>query len=178
MYSGDDTCASTGLISDVVYHEWGHGLHANAGGIQDYAFSEGFGDILSLAMTHSSKIGIGFFVKDQKPVRNIEETKIYPRDRGESHTEGMIIGSTFWDLFVALQAKYGEEKAGEMLKNYAFKMIFTSRTYLDVYAALLVIDAKTPNLLDGSPNLCLLNGVFVKHGLAKEDASCAVIHPS
>ncbi len=172
LYSGDERCANTGLISDVVYHEWGHGLHANAGGIQDYAFSEGFGDIVSMAMTHSSQLGIGFFAQSGKPVRNLEEMKVYPRDRGEVHAEGMIIGSTFWEVFVALSAKYGEDKAAEMLKNYAFKMIFTCRTYLDVYAALLVIDAQTPNLLEETPNLCLLNPIFVRHGLAKEDARC------
>lgn len=173
LYSGDERCANTGLISDVVYHEWGHGLHANAGGIQDYALSEGFGDIMSISMTHSPKLGIGFFAKTQKPVRNLEESKVYPRDQGEVHAEGMIIGTTFWDMFVALRDKYGEAKAGEIFKNYAFKMIFTSRTYLDVYAALLVIDSNDGNLLNGTPNLCLINPIFVKHGLTTADPLCS-----
>jgi hypothetical protein len=178
LYSGDKQCANTGLISDVVYHEWGHGLHANAGGIKDRAFSEGFGDIMSLVMTHSSQLGIGFFAQTHKPVRNLEQSKIYPRDRGMPHSEGLIIGSTFWDLFGALREKYGEDKAGEILKNYAFKMIFTASTYLDVYATLLVIDDDDANPLNGTPNLCLLNPIFVKHGLAKEDSSCTVSHPT
>ena len=29
FYSGNDRCANTGLIADVIYHEWGHGLDAN-----------------------------------------------------------------------------------------------------------------------------------------------------
>ncbi len=178
LYSGDDRCANTSLISDVVYHEWGHGLHANAGGIQDHAFSEGFGDIMSISMTHSPKLGIGFFAKTQKPVRNLEDLKIYPRDQGEVHAEGMIIGTTFWDMFVALRDKYGEAKADEIFKNYAFKMIFTSRTYLDVYAALLVIDSNDGNLIHGTPNLCLINPIFVKHGLTTPDPLCADATPT
>ena len=45
FYSGNDRCANTGLIADVIYHEWGHGLDANTGGIHDGAFSEGLGTL-------------------------------------------------------------------------------------------------------------------------------------
>ena len=51
LYSGNSQCANTGLIADVIYHEWGHGLDAFTGGIDDGAFSEGFGDIVSMIMT-------------------------------------------------------------------------------------------------------------------------------
>ena len=140
FYTGNQSCANTALISDVIFHEWGHGLDANTGGIQDGAFSEGFGDIISLIMTKSPILGIGFRVADNSPVRNLEPNKVYPDDRGEVHAEGLIIGSTFWDLFKALRKKHGEQGAVDLLSKYAFKMIFTARTYLDVYQALFVID--------------------------------------
>ena len=79
FYVGDNVCGNTGLISDVVYHEWGHGLDAKTGGIQDGAFSEGFGDIMSIMMTGSPVLGIGFRL-DGSPVRHLEEDKIYPQD--------------------------------------------------------------------------------------------------
>ncbi len=174
LYSGDSQCANTGLITDVIYHEFGHGLDANTGGIEDGAFSEGFGDILAMTMTHSNLLGIGFFVDGAGPVRDLAADKIYPRDAGEVHDEGMIIGSTFWDLYVALKDRFGEETAGHMLSNYSYKMIFTARTYLDVYHALLVIDDNDANLSNGTPNLCLLNEVFSQHGLAQKDNACSL----
>lgn len=172
LYSSSSSCANTGLIADVIYHEWGHGLDAKTGGIEDGAFSEGYGDILSLVMTHSNQLGIGFRLPNYTPVRDLEPDRIYPRDRGEVHAEGLIIGSTFWDLFKALKAKYGETKAGTLIETYAFKMILTARTYLDVYNTLLVIDDNDSNPRNGTPNLCLINQAFRAHGLADENVSC------
>jgi subtilisin-like proprotein convertase family protein len=174
LYSGSESCANTGTIADVVYHEWGHGLDDNTGGIGDGAFSEGYGDILALVMTHSNLLGIGFRLPDKTPVRDLAPLKKYPDDRGEVHSEGLIIGSTFWDLFNALKAIYGEEKAGEIIANYAFKMIFTASTYLEVYQALLVIDDNDTNTANGTPNLCTLNEVFTLHGLATKDERCTL----
>ncbi len=174
LYSGDERCANTGTIADVVYHEWGHGLDDRTGGINDGAFSEGYGDIVSLVMTHSNLLGIGFRVADRSPVRDLEPDKKYPDDKGEVHAEGLIIASTFWDLFKALRESYGEEQAGEILGNYAFKMIFTANTYLEVYDALLVIDDNDGNLANGTPNMCTINQVFAQHGLASKDENCTL----
>ena len=174
LYSAGNGCANTGLIADVMYHEWGHGLHHNAEGIEDGALSEGFGDIMSVVMTHSHLLGVGFKVSDRSPVRDLSANRSYPRDAGEVHSEGMIIGTTFWELFQALKAKYGEATAGTMLANYSFKMIFTSRTYLDVYHTLLVIDSNGGDPTKLTPNQCLLNEVFNHHGLAPREAACEI----
>lgn len=172
LYTGDSRCANTGLIADVIYHEWGHGYDANTGGIQDGAFSEGIGDIMSLLMTRSSKLGIGFRLPNHEPVRDLEPNKIYPRDRGGVHAEGLIIGSTFWDLYKEMEKQHGGDKTIHILSNYVFKMIFTARTYLDVYQALIVIDDNDEDLTNGTPNLCLLNKIFAEHGLTQELNSC------
>lgn len=165
LYSGSARCANTGLISDVIYHEWGHGLDANTGGIQDSAFSEGIGDIISLLITRSHLLGIGFMVADGSPVRDLAPNKVYPRDQGEVHDEGLIIGSTFWDLYEALRKKYSDDRAIDFLSQYILKGIYTARTYLDMYDAMLVIDDDDDNLENATPNTCLMNEVFAKHGL-------------
>ena len=177
FYSGNSQCANTGLIADVVYHEWGHGLDAKTGGIVDGAYSEGYGDIMSLIMTGSNKLGIGFRLPSNEPVRDLEPDKRYPEDRGEVHAEGLIIGSTFWDLFKALKVKYDREEALNILANYSFKMIFTADRYTEVYDALLVIDDDDGNLSNGTPHKCLLNTIFAKHGLANEDLTCKLAAP-
>ena len=172
FYSGNAQCANTALIADVIYHEWGHGLDANTGGIQDGAFSEGIGDIMSLIMTQSNLLGIGFRVQDFAPVRDLEPDKVYPRDRGEVHAEGLIIGSTFWDLFKAFRDKYDATQAVDWVSRYIFNVVYTARTYLDVYDALLVIDDDDDDLRNGTPHGCLINDIFVAHGLAEEDVAC------
>ena len=172
FYSGSNKCANTGLLADVIYHEWGHGLDARTGGIKDRAFSEGFGDIIALIMTGSPQLGVGFFVESGMGVREMATPKVYPADRGEIHAEGLIIASTFWDILVALKEKYGESKANDIVSNYAFKMIYTADKYTDVYDAVLAIDDVNGNLNDGTPHLCLLNSIFKEHGLAEEDSRC------
>lgn len=171
FFSAGGRCANTALIADVIYHEWGHGLDANTGGIDDGAFSEGFGDIVSVLMTESNVLGIGFFTNGN-PVRDLEPNKIYPKDRGEVHDEGLIIGGTFWDLYKSLKVKYDAPKARDLLSRYAFKSVLTASRYTDVYKAVLVIDDNDENLANGSPNFCEINLAFAEHGLAKKDPNC------
>ncbi len=172
FYSAGADCGNTGLISDVMYHEWGHGLDANTGGIADGGYSEGFGDIMSLIMTRSAILGIGFRL-DGSPVRELETDKIYPQDAGGGvHSEGLIIGSTFWDLHQALADVYGADVANEMTAQFALKTVLTASRYTDVYDALLVVDDDNADLSDNTPNYCTVNKVFGAHGLAVIDEAC------
>lgn len=171
FYSAGGSCANTALISDVIYHEWGHGLDANTGGISDGAFSEGYGDIIAMLMAKDPVTAPGFKTNGSG-IRNLEPDKVYPRDRGEVHAEGLIIGGTFWDLYKALVAKYDEAQALDLISKYAYKMIFTARRYTDVYAALKVIDDDDGDLSNKTPNYCELNAAFTLHGLATTDAGC------
>ena len=175
FYSGNSRCANTGLISDIIYHEWGHGLDAKTGGIRDGAYSEGFGDIMSMLITKSPIVGLGFGLNG-RVVRNVEPDKVYPQDaRGGVHAEGMVIGSTFWDLLNEFKKYYTEDEALAILRKYAFQMIFTAEKYTDVYDALLVIDDDDADLSNGTPNFCLINEPFSQHGLASLERRCLVI---
>ena len=52
FYRSGNGCNNTGMIADVVYHEWGHGLddHTRPG---DASTGEGTADVVSMMMTHS-----------------------------------------------------------------------------------------------------------------------------
>lgn len=171
FFSAGGGCGNTGLISDVMYHEWGHGLDENTGGIDDGAYSEGFGDILSMIMTNDSKLGPGFRANGGI-VRDMEPDKVYPKDRGEVHAEGLIIGGTFWDLFKTLAAKYNENKANDLVSAIAFKTIFTATTYREVYNAALVVNDNDANTTTPAPDFCEINGAFTAHGLATKSPDC------
>lgn len=167
------TCANTGLIADVAYHEWGHGLDHNTGGIADGALSEGFGDALSMYMTNDPVIGVEFRPKDHKPVRVLTEKRVFPKDVvDEVHKDGLIVAGAWYDLYRGLQTKLGAAKAKDLMGKFLFKGISTYAKMSDVYSATLALDDNNANLADGSPNLCVINKAFEDHGLAKHDARC------
>lgn len=171
FFSAGGGCGNTGLISDVMYHEWGHGFDENTGGIDDGAYSEGFGDIMSMVMTNDSRLGPGFR-SNGGIVRDMEPDKVYPKDRGEVHAEGLIIGGTFWDLHKSLSSKYDEEKGNDLVSAIAFKTIFTATTYRDVYEASLIVNDDDGDTTTPSPDFCEINEAFTAHGLAAKSPDC------
>lgn len=173
FFSSGDGCANTALISDVMYHEWGHGLHANTGGIKDGAFSEGFGDINALIHTHDPVLGRGFKINKDDGIRDMSVPKVYPKDlKNEVHADGQIIASTFYDLYKALEKTYGADAATDLISKYAYKGIYTAVKYNDMYKVALTIDDNDTDLSNGTPNLCMINKAFTAHGLATKDARC------
>ncbi len=172
FYSAGNNCANTALVSDIIYHEWGHGFDQNTGGIEDRAFSEGIGDLMSLIMTRSNVLATGFKT-DGGHIRNLDPDKVYPKDQSYSvHAEGLIIGSTIYDLFQELSADYNEDIAIDLISRYVFKVLPTASKYTDVYHAVLVIDDDDGNLNNGTPNLCTISRTFNKHGLADLHPNC------
>lgn len=179
--SGDKTsssgksvsCANTGEMADVVYHEWGHGLHANTGGIRDRAFSEGIGDTVAQLITASPDVGPGFFA-DGRPVRNLDADYMYPpkENEREVHREGLIFGSTYYHLTQALVAKYGADVGRSTARAWFLKMLYTASQYTDSYEAVLALDADSTRADARGPNFCIINQAYARHGLATRDSSC------
>lgn len=166
-------CSNTGEIADVVYHEWGHGLHHNTGGIRDRAFSEGIGDTVAQLITGSPDVGPGFF-SDGRPVRNLDGNYMYPPkdNEREVHKEGLIFGSTYYHLTQALVEKYGNEVGRATARQWFLKMLYTASQYTDTYEALLALDSEVSQFDVRGPNYCMINQVYARHGLATRDVSC------
>ncbi len=165
------TCNNTGEIADVVYHEWGHALDANTGGIADGAFSEGIGDIVSMLITNSPEVGPHFMV-DGSPVRNLDGEYQYPPgpDEREVHKEGRIIGATWYHMTQDLIAKYGMDVGRETARRWFLPSLFSASRYTQQYDVIVALDAEENG--ENGPNFCLINGAFARHGLAQKDASC------
>jgi hypothetical protein len=166
-------CANTGEIADVVYHEWGHGLHHNTGGIRDRAFSEGIGDTVAQLITGSPDVGPGFF-SDGRPVRNLDGNYMYPpkQNEREVHKEGLIFGSAYYHLTQALVEKYGNEVGRATARQWFLKMLYTASQYTDTYEALLALDSEPTRADARGANYCLINQAYSRHGLAVRDGAC------
>lgn len=63
-------CENTGRIPDVIYHEFGHAVHAHSiiqgAGSFDTSLSEGVSDYLAATTTGDPQMGRGFFF-DNRP---------------------------------------------------------------------------------------------------------------
>jgi cysteine-rich repeat protein len=176
-------CENTGRLADVVYHEFGHSLHANAiiegVGQWDGALSEGLGDILAMLMTNDSGMGRGFF-NSNAPMRelNTATNKTWQQHTtGEVHDDGEIIGQTMWDTMVALKAKLGDAAGHQKTAEIFYSIMQRASDIPSSYAEALVADDDDGNIANGTPNQCELNSQFKLHGLASGTVTAGVSTP-
>lgn len=175
LFAAGGTCGNMGLVNDVIYHEWGHGLDSFTGtrnGITDSAFSEGIGDIVASYLTNDPNMAPGFKTGREQGIRNLDNTAKFPTDRGEAHKEGTIIGGAFWDMREALIARYGAEAGKVKAETIFFRHLLTTDSYQQSYQGALRVDDNDNNPATRSPNHCLITAAFAAHGLAREEADC------
>jgi hypothetical protein len=169
---GGTTCVNTALIKDVMFHEWGHALDFEVGvqaGITDRAFSEGIGDITATLAMGDPIVGRGFVLNQATSnVRTVDPQvpRVYPpanAAEAEEHSQGEIIGGTFWDLRKNLVALYGAEEGTARTANLFFKHLLVTDRYIDSYAAVLRLDDNDNNPATPSPSYCAINKAFGRH---------------
>lgn len=166
------SCQNTGRLADVVYHEFGHSLHANSiiqgVGSFDGALSEGMSDMLAAFITRDSGMGRGFFFGNS-PLRELDPPtdKRWPEDTtGEVHDDGEIIAGTLWDLRKALIARHGEALGDEHGLKIYYGILQRAQDIPSSFAEALVADDDDGDLSNGTPNQCEIQAAFGAHGLA------------
>jgi MYXO-CTERM domain-containing protein len=183
FFKADNQCENTGRIADVVYHEFGHSVHANSiipgEGQFDGSLSEGVADTLAVAITGDHGMGRGFFFNDTA-LRDVGiGNKKWPDDAdGEPHDEGEIIGETLWDTRVALQGKLGEQAGYEQFLKVYYAVVQRSPDIPDSFPAALVGDDDNGDLSDGTPNQCEIQTAFAAHGLVDPAATIGLTPPT
>ncbi len=184
FFRRNQQCENTGRLVDVVYHEFGHSLHAQSiidgAGSFDGALSEGLGDTLASAITNDHGMGRGFFLNNQ-PLRDLDPAgyeKKWPDDAdGEPHNDGEIIGGTLWDLRKALEAKLGATAGEEQFLKIFYGIMQRASDIPSSYAEALVADDDDGDLANGTPNQCEINTAFGAHGLADPTVTLGLAPP-
>jgi hypothetical protein len=173
FFRASTMCQNTGLIDDVVFHEFGHALHVaeviEGVGAFDGAMSEGAADFLAASITNDPGMGRGFFLsREDEPLRQLDPATgehSWPRDISEIHQTGRIFGGTFWDLRKALIASLGAGP-GTALTNQLY--LGALRRAVSIPTALheaLATDDDDGDLTNGTPHECAIRDAFGRHGL-------------
>lgn len=172
FYAEADGCAATAQVSDVVYHEYGHGINyyfyeANGSTFDNGSLGEGYADVWGLKLTNNPILGPGFSGTGTWVRRYDTNIKVYPQDlTGEVHDNGEIIAGAWWDL--GQEIGMDEMFALFIESQYAVAMRPDGQEgllYSDILFDALLADDDNDNIFDGTPHGVAIIEAFSLHGI-------------
>ena len=172
FYAEGNGCNATAKITDVVYHEYGHGInnYRYGSGMWNGGLNEGYADIWAISLTQNPVLGYGWDLTDPTVyVRRYDQNrKVYPQDLvGQVHADGEIIAGAFWDTYLNL----GNMQQMLDLFKYTFDGAPDGPNgtegiiYTDVLVEVLFADDNDANLTNGTPNDIAIIQAFALHGI-------------
>lgn len=179
FYITANGCYALSMVSDVVYHEYGHSITnqfwgANGLSFDNGAMGEGYSDIWAISITDNPVLGIGFSDTDPASyVRNYDfangnPRKVYPQNIiGEVHADGEIIAGAWWSTSLLtgslslMSDIFAESHAG--LANGPNGA--EGQVYTDILIDALFADDNDANLSNGTPNGSAITQAFALHGI-------------
>ncbi len=110
FFKAGSGCPNT-AYSDVILHEYGHGIDSSKGGILDGAYSEGFGDSMAILGTRQPCVGRDFFGSGTC-LRPATDVNMWPPVPGEEiHSVGKRYAQFIWQLVQELKKGSSEPEA-------------------------------------------------------------------
>ncbi len=113
------------LDSDIVYHEYGHGLTwrmiTSMSGPLAGAIGEGMGDVLAIVINNDDAVG-EYSERNTNGIRS-SRYGVHPRTYGSVngtngvHYDGEVYAAIGWDLFKQYEARYGLAAAKDQALN-------------------------------------------------------------
>jgi MYXO-CTERM domain-containing protein len=171
FYQEGGGCENFGRVSDVVYHEYGHGVHhyiIESGGF-DGTVSEGSADYLSCTIWDDPYMAMGAYGPGTW-IREIESDRVYPADIiNEVHHDGLIWGSALWDIREEMIATYGYDDGVELTDLLFLNTLKGGPSLTETYDDLIFADDDDGDLTNGTPHLCTLTEIMGNHGLGPGD---------
>jgi cysteine-rich repeat protein len=172
FFNSGQGCENTGRLPDVIYHEYGHAVHANSiirgvGGF-DTALSEGASDYLAAVITGDQGMGRGFFFNNQA-LRQVDPTNdeaVWPADIDQDpHVTGLIFAGAMWDLRKTLISKYGDADGKILADRLWYAVLQRAADIPSSYAEVVAADDDDGDVTNGTPNECAIRAAFGRHGL-------------
>lgn len=174
-------CNNTGLLADVIYHEWGHAFHRwslNDPRRFDGSLSEGIADTVAFLQTNDNIIAPTFRTNGGG-IRDVAPNRRYPEnfvtDQRAVHSNGLIFGGAMWDLVAELEGTYGREGANEIVGNLLADAIRAGTGIPTIGEEILLADDDDGDLSNGTPHYCEIITALEPHGLAPALAFNALV---
>jgi Zn-dependent metalloprotease len=177
FYTGSFDCVSLVLVSDVVFHEYGHGINDNFYQDQGASFNnggigEGYADVWGYMPYQDPVLGDGNdpTAPDAFIRTYAENPKVYPADlTGEVHDNGEIIAGAWWDTYLLLNED--EDLLMDLFVGCYYGLQATvsngneGTAFLNVLIDALEYDDDDANILNGTPNGAAISEGFAIHGI-------------
>jgi hypothetical protein len=144
-------CPNT-AYSDVVLHEYGHGIDSSKGGILDGGYSEGFGDSMAILGTRQPCVGRDFFGAGTclRPATNVD---LWPPTSFEVHEVGKRYMEFVWQLVQELKKTEAEEDAFQIASHLVLGAAAANPLNIpDAVRLSYLVDDDDGNLSNGTPH--------------------------
>ncbi len=163
---GGMTTRNFALFSNIIYHEYTHGItgsmyegtHFPYSG-QSGAMNEAFSDYFACTNNDDPRVGYKCQRGGSQMFRTMENTLQYPRDwQGQVHADGRIIGGAFWDLRKRIAV-------GRCDTLIHFTRYATPNTFHGFVPECIFTDDIDDDLTNGTPNYFDILMAFHMHGI-------------
>jgi len=145
-------CPNT-AYSDVILHEYGHGIDAAKGGILDGGYSEGFGDAVAVLGTQQACVGRDFFGAGTC-LRRASDVILWPPGPGEEvHAIGRRFAGFAWELVQQLKQTFAEDDAFDIAARLILGAAAANpANTVDAVRLSFIVDDNDGNLSNGTPH--------------------------
>jgi len=144
-------CPNT-AYSDVILHEFGHGVDAANGSIIDGGYSEGFGDALAVLGTRQPCVGRDFFGPGTC-LRPATDVILWPPTSTEVHDVGRRYAGFVWELVQQLKHSNSDDEAFRLATRLVLGAAAANPSNIpDAVRLSFVVDAPDGNPAHGSPH--------------------------
>ena len=149
FFKAGNGCPNT-AYSDVVMHEYGHGIDAVKGGIVNGGYSEGFGDAMAVLATRQPCVGRDFFGAGTC-LRSASDVVLWPSP-GDVHTIGRPYGGFTWELVQQLKQTFSEDEAYAIATRLVLGAAAANPSDIaDAVRLSFIVDDNDGNLANGTP---------------------------
>lgn len=173
FYPPQATCLAFSIVSDIVYHEYGHGIcyrfyRANGQNFNNGAMGEAYADVWAMCMNRDGVVGEGSFTNGSNIRSYIGAPKVYPQNLvGQVHADGEIVAGAWWDVAVNIgdidimskifsQSHYDLPNAPNGMEG---------DLYYDILISALMADDDDNNLGNRTPHFEQIVKAFARHGI-------------
>lgn len=172
FYPPQSSCRAFSIVSDIVYHEYGHGIsyrfYSDQGSVfRNGALGEGNSDVWAMCINRDGVVGDGAYINGGNIRSYTGAPKVYPFDiRGQVHADGEIIAGAWWD--VAKNTTIDTMAKLFTLTHYDLPNGPSGTegdVYYDILISALMNDDDDANLANKTPHFTEIVEAFARHGI-------------